>query len=342
MPPRLHFEDFAPGSTRIDGGVTVTKDDIVAFARRFDPQPFHIDEEAAKRAFVGGLIASGWHTCALTMRMIADGFILDTASMGAPGIEELKWLQPVRPGNTLRVRATVLDARPSQSRPDRGLVRFRFEALNQADEIAMVQTNWIMIGRRDASPLPEAEASTRSQSPGQAKAASRSASPLPQAREEDVMISPFDDLVPGATSQLEAHRFTADDIIDFAQRFDPQPFHVDPEAARRSSFGGLAASGWHTAAVWMRLMITHREHAAQARKPTIELGPSPGFTDLRWLKPVYADDTIAYSSTLTDKRPSASRPGWNLAHHRNIGVNQTGDEVFRFQSCVFWRERVGS
>ena len=156
------------------------------------------------------------------------------------------------------------------------------------------------------------------------------------------MSSPFDDLVPGATSELGAHRFTASDIIDFARRFDPQPFHVDPEAARRSSFGGLAASGWHTAAIWMRLMITHREHAAQARKPTIELGPSLGFTDLRCLKPVYADDTIVYSSTLTDKRPSASRPGWNLAYHYNLGVNQIGDEVFRFQSCVFWRERVGS
>src|SRR3954454_24973162 len=88
MPPRLHFEDFAPGSSRIDGGITVSRDDIVAFARRFDPQPFHMDEAAAKQTFVGRLIASGWHTCALAMRIIADGFILDTASMGSPGIEE--------------------------------------------------------------------------------------------------------------------------------------------------------------------------------------------------------------------------------------------------------------
>src|SRR3954467_7670930 len=148
MPPRLHFEDFAPGSSRIDGGITVSRDDIVAFARRFDPQPFHMDEAAAKQTFVGRLIASGWHTCALTMRIIADGFILDTASMGSPGIEEVRWLRPVGPGGALRVRATVLDARPSQSRPDRGLVRFRFDMLNQTDETAMVQTNWIMVARR--------------------------------------------------------------------------------------------------------------------------------------------------------------------------------------------------
>ena len=152
MPPRLHFEDFAPGSSRIDGGITVSRDDIVAFARRFDPQPFHMDEAAAKQTFVGRLIASGWHTCALTMRIIADGFILDTASMGSPGIEEVRWLRPVRPGDALRVRATVLDARPSQSRPDRGLVRFRFDMLNQTDETAMVQTNWIMVARRGDSP----------------------------------------------------------------------------------------------------------------------------------------------------------------------------------------------
>src|SRR3954468_8233382 len=351
MPPRLHFEDFAPGSSRIDGGITVSRDDIVAFARRFDPQPFHMDEAAAKQTFVGRLIASGWHTCALTMRIIADGFILDTALMGSLGIEEVRWLRPVRPGDALRVRATVLDARPSQSRPDRGLVRFRFDVLNQTDETAMVQTNWIMVARRGARRPFNGASRGAETAPGggSPSRASRLASTLepasgaspgqapPDQETRDAATPAFDDLVPGAPCALGAHRFTADEIIEFSRRFDPQPFHVDPEAARRSHFGGLVASGWHTAAVWMRLMIAHRRRVQEARGPTLALGPPPGFTDLKWLKPVYAGDAVAYSATLEDTRPSGSRPGWNLACHRNAGVNQTGEEVFCFRSCVFWR-----
>src|SRR5215213_1257278 len=121
--PRLHFEDFAPGAVAAYEGIVIDERSILRFARGFDPQPFHLDAEAAKRTFVGGLIASGWHNCALTMRMIADGFILD-AAMGAPSIEEVRWMRPVRPCDVLRVRSTVLEARPSRSRPDRGLVRF--------------------------------------------------------------------------------------------------------------------------------------------------------------------------------------------------------------------------
>jgi acyl dehydratase len=282
MPPRLHFEDFAPGSSRIDGGITVSRDDIVAFARRFDPQPFHMDEAAAKQTFVGRLIASGWHTCALTMRIIADGFILDTASMGSPGIEEVRWLRPVRPGDALRVRATVLDARPSQSRPDRGLVRFRFDVLNQTDETAMVQTNWIMVARRGARRPFNGASRGAETAPGggSPSRASRLASTLepasgaspgqapPDQETGDAATPAFDDLVPGAPCALGAHRFMADDIIEFARRFDPQPFHVDPEAARRSHFGGLVASGWHTAAVWMQCAVRVPERTSKIPLPS--------------------------------------------------------------------------
>ena len=136
--PRLFFEDFVPGSVATFPGPTVTKDDIVAFAREFDPQPSHLDEEAAKKTFAGGLIASGWHTCAMTMRMNAHGFLLDAAGMGAPGIEEVKWLRPVRPGDTLSVRRTVLDRRESRSRPEIGLVRLLTEVLNQTGSKALI------------------------------------------------------------------------------------------------------------------------------------------------------------------------------------------------------------
>jgi acyl dehydratase len=160
--PRLFFEDFTPGSVATVSGPTVTKDDILAFAREFDPQPFHIDEEAAKASFVGGLIASGWHTCALTMRMVADGFLQNTSGMGAPGIEEVKWQTSVRPGDTLSLRRTVLETRESRSRPEMGLVRILSEVLNQAGEIVMTQVNWTMFGRRHAGPASAPEIGERS------------------------------------------------------------------------------------------------------------------------------------------------------------------------------------
>ena len=105
--PRYCFEDLTPGLRLDFGPLDVSRDDIVGFAREFDPQGFHVDEAAAKDSFVGGLIASGWHTCALGMRLVADGFILQSSSMGSPGIEEVRWLRPVRPGDALSMRMSV-------------------------------------------------------------------------------------------------------------------------------------------------------------------------------------------------------------------------------------------
>jgi acyl dehydratase len=144
----------------------------------------------------------------------------------------------------------------------------------------------------------------------------------------------------GDVSELGSFHFGAEEIVRFAREYDPQPFHVDPEAARRSLFGGLCASGWHTAAVWMKQMIAHRNameaEAARLGRPAARLGSSPGFKNLRWSKPVYAGDTIAYRAEITGLRPSASRPGWGLAFHRNSGTNQHGEEVFSFDGAVFW------
>jgi acyl dehydratase len=337
------FEDFIPGSSETYGPLPVTKEDILAFAREFDPQPFHTDEEAAKDSFLGRLVASGWHTCSLNMRLIAEGFLLDTLAMGAPGIEEVKWLKPVLPGDVLRTKATVVEGRVSRSRPDLGLVRFRFDVLNQDDEAVMSQANWIMIATRDARLPSEGKDRPSGRRGGDAsKAASPAADPARPAK--NAPPAPYlDDLVIGETTDLGSHTFMAEDIIRFAKAYDPQRFHVDPEAARRSLFGGLCASGWHTGSVWMKLMVAHRDAmAAEARRrglPTAGFGPSPGFRDLKWGKPVYAGDTVAYSTTLVDKRFSASRPDWGLAFHRNRGVNQHGEEVLSFEGAVFWQRR---
>jgi acyl dehydratase len=137
-----YFEDFVVGEQVELGSVAVTESAIIDFATQFDPQPFHVDPEAARASPFGGLIASGWHTCSLYMRLLADGLLADSSSQGSSGMEELRWLAPVRPGDELTARYTVLDVQPSAKKPERGTVTFRSEMLNQ-DGIVVLR----MVGR---------------------------------------------------------------------------------------------------------------------------------------------------------------------------------------------------
>jgi acyl dehydratase len=152
--PKLHWEDFQPGAVAIYGPRLVTREEIVAFAAEFDPQPMHLDEAAASATLLGGLGASGWHGCCLLMRMIADGFLLDSSSMGGPGVDEVRWLKPLRPGTRIRIRSTVLDARASNSRPELGLVKFMFEMLDDADATLTTLSTTLMFGRRQPGARP--------------------------------------------------------------------------------------------------------------------------------------------------------------------------------------------
>jgi acyl dehydratase len=147
--PDLYFEDIEPGHVYELGTRTVTESEIVAFAREWDPQPFHTDAEAAKESVFGGLIASGWQTGAMWMRMYVDT-MLGSAARGSPGIEELRWLAPVRPGDTLSGRLTVLEATPSATKPDRGTIRIRGEMVNQDGVTVMSMTSRGHFGRRSA------------------------------------------------------------------------------------------------------------------------------------------------------------------------------------------------
>ena len=142
------FEDFIVGETIEHGTRTVSAEDIVAFARLYDPQPFHLDLAAPEAKETGGPIASGWHVAAIFMRLMTDSMLLDSTSMGSPGIETLKWVKPVRPGDKLSARSTVIGTRASQSRPAIGLVRFRHEAFRADGETVMTMDNTIMFGRR--------------------------------------------------------------------------------------------------------------------------------------------------------------------------------------------------
>jgi len=145
-----YFEDFKPGEVIELGSRTISKERILAFAREFDPQPFHTDEEAATRSIYGGLLASGWHTGSLLMRILYDGLLKDTASLGSPGIDELRWLEPVRPGDTLTARMTIVEAIPSRSKPDRGLIRSLMEMRNQYGRVVLTIRGLSLLGRRPA------------------------------------------------------------------------------------------------------------------------------------------------------------------------------------------------
>jgi len=129
-----------PGAVAEFGPIEIDEAEVIEFARQFDPQPIHTDPEAARTGPFGGLIASGWHTVSLTMRVLVDNYLARGASLASPGVDELRWLQPVRPGDVLRVRATVVEARRSQSKPDRGLVRTKIEVLNQDERVVMSLT----------------------------------------------------------------------------------------------------------------------------------------------------------------------------------------------------------
>jgi acyl dehydratase len=145
---KWYFEDFEVGKAIEVGSRTVTEEEIIDFATRFDPQPFHVDKAAAAHSIYGGIIASGWHTCAMMMRMMVDGFLHEAASLGSPGVDEVRWLKPVRGGDTLTVTSTALEVRPSASKADRGVVANLWQARNQHGELVATVKGMGMFLRR--------------------------------------------------------------------------------------------------------------------------------------------------------------------------------------------------
>jgi acyl dehydratase len=148
MSKHWYFEDFYPGQEIDVGTRTVSEEEIVAFARMFDPQPFHIDREQAAQSIYGGVIASGWHTCSMMMRMVVDALVSDSSSMGSPGLDRVRWLLPVRPDDTLHVRYLTREVRASNARPDRGIVWSTWIATNQRGEEVCTVEGMGMFGRR--------------------------------------------------------------------------------------------------------------------------------------------------------------------------------------------------
>jgi acyl dehydratase len=157
---KYYWEDLKPGSVRELGSVTLSAPEIKAFAQQFDPQPFHTDEAAARQSIYGSLCASGWHTCALAMRLTVDNFLSESSSMGSPGLENLRWLKPVYPGDTLHLRYTITESRPLSKRHDLGLVRGLWEMFNQSGDKVLQMEGYGMFARRHpATPADSASSS---------------------------------------------------------------------------------------------------------------------------------------------------------------------------------------
>jgi acyl dehydratase len=249
--------------------------------------------------------------------------------MGSPGIEEIKWRKPVQAGDVLHVHAEVREARVSKSRPEMGLVFFEKQVINQDGETAMMQRSVGMFGRREKTPVltvapvrPPASAPPPS-SPPRAEAAAQHSGPFGW----------FESVVLGATLALGQFQFRRDDMLRFAQTFDPQSFHLDDAAAKTGPFGALCASGWYTAAAFMqRLVATRqrlRDEAIACGENPPDYGPSPGVRNLGWLRPVYVGDTLTFTTTPVSKRLT-SRPGWGLVMSRCEGTKQNGVKAFEY------------
>jgi acyl dehydratase len=332
----LHHEDIEVGKPLMLGGKTVTKDEIVAFARAYDPQPIHLDEEAAKQSIVGGLCASGYHTCAIMMRMVVDGFLGHAASLGSPGVDEVRWLKPLRPGAQVRTRFTPLEARVLGSRPDVGISKVLVELIDARDEVlANWLTNQLTRLRAPVSAAVKTSAEKAARNPVVSLWDDTAATAYPDLYFEDRQI--------GQTTDVGRQTFTRNDIIGFASQFDPQPFHLDEEAAKASLFGGLCASGWQTAAFFIRGLITTRQAASEAARasgvPLATYGPSPGFRNLRWFKPVFVGDTIEYRTRVSDKVDLKSRPDRGLLVSDVQGRNQKGEIVFAITTQMLVQRR---
>ena len=324
----LSFEDFAPGSVRRFGSYRVTREEIVSFAREFDPQPFHLDAEAASGSLLGGLAASGWHTFSMMMRLYCDEWANRSMSMGSPGIEEARWLAPVRPGDLLSVRMEIVDARASKSRPEMGLLTIYSEVLDQAGRVVASARHVNMMGRRGS----------RGAVGGRFGAIPAQPTLEPRPSQSDASFGYFEDVVVGETLELGSHLFCKEDMVRFARAYDSQPFHIDEDAAGRSHFGRLVASGWHTAAAFMKCLVEARDRMTQSfvarGAPPPPGGPSPGFRDLRWVKPVSAGDRLTYFSAPVDKRLT-KREGWGLVFSHNVGIDADGAKAFEFTGAAF-------
>jgi acyl dehydratase len=321
----LTFEDFRPGETRIYGDYLIDEAELLAFSAAYDPQPFHLDAEAAKHTILGGLAASGWQVCSALMRMMIDSWLGESSVLAGIGIEDNRWLAPVRAGDRLTAHTTTLEKKDLRSRPGAGIVKVQTSLRNQDGREVMTQIISNLLGRRTPLAEPSAGAPRRPAPKAQDAAPERIDDPL------GAMPDDFARVRVGAFAELGETLFTADSIRDYALKYDPAPFHIDEEAGKSHMLGAMSAAGLHTASCWMSHFIATRRRLAGGE---LAGRASPGFRDMLWRRPVLLGDRIAFSTEVIAKRET-SRSGVGLITSRNRGVNQRGELVIEFVASVF-------
>jgi acyl dehydratase len=336
---KLFHEDIEVGRAYDCGRKIVTKEEIISFARQFDPQPMHLDEEAAKKTLVGGLCASGFHTCAMMMRMVCDGILNRVASLGSPGVDEVRWVRPVRPGDALSARYLAQEKRILSSRPGVGMCKVLVDLVDDKGEVVAFWTTNQLTRVRNPGPPAATPGPRREKQP----IASLWDLPGPPAGPPPPDLY-FEDRQIGEMTELASHTFDKDEIIAFARDYDPQPFHLDEAAGKASLFGGLCASGWHTAAIFIRGVVAARNEANEAARSRGEqvavYGPSPGFRNLFWPKPVFVGDTVSFRARVSEKVDLKSRPDRGLLMSEVQGRNQKGEIVFGITSQLLAERRT--
>ncbi|WP_298425002.1 MaoC/PaaZ C-terminal domain-containing protein [Rhodoblastus sp.] len=316
----VFFEDFEVGETREYGDYLIEEPELVAFAATYDAQPFHLDAEAAQGTILGGLAASGWQVCSALMRMMIDAWVKDSSCLAGTGVEDNRWLAPVRAGDRLAARTTTVEKADLRARPDAGVVKFATSLRNQAGQEVMTQTVSMLFGRRERLSGAPSAGARRPPAPGPVERIDDPAAAMP----EDFARARV-----GAYAELGETLFTADLIRDYALKYDPAPFHVDEAAGRAHMFGGMSAAGLHTACLWMSHFIATRQ-----RLGGVVSRASPGFRDMLWRRPVLVGDRITFSTQVVAKRET-SKPGLGLITSRNQGVNQRGEVALDFFASLF-------
>jgi acyl dehydratase len=262
----------------------------------------------------------------MMMRLVADGLLNRVASLGAPGVDEVRWMLPVRPGDVLGVRYTVQSKRDLASRPEVGVSKVLVEFVNQNGETA---ASWLT---NQLSRRRHPGRGARTETAGKAERRQLADLWNGPATSEPPPDRYFEDRQIGETVDLGSHTFGREEIIAFAREFDPQPFHLDEAAAKASLFGALAASGWHTAAIGIRHISRARHRGNEAARASgVRLpayGPSPGCRDLRWPRPVFVGDTLEYRGRLIEKIDLKSRPTRGILATEVQARNQRGEIAY--------------
>ncbi len=335
---RRAFEDLAVGERFEIRPFEMKEADTIAFARDFDPQPFHLDHEAARHTLPGELSASGWHTAAMLMRHVHDSWLHGIRGEGSPGIDRLDWPAAVFPGDTLHGTGEILGMRQPRSRPHQGLIQISLRLTGRAGAEVLRSIWWVFVGRRErAGPQPES-APPRERDPAETPDRARAGTP-------DAECLWLETLPEGQCFYLGADQISAEEIKEFARRFDPQAFHLDESAAQHGPFGGLAASGWHSCGLWMRTHVRARTDiletltGSERERAMTSAGLGLGMRNLAWTHPVRPDDRVHCFMTAVKKRESRSLPDWGIVRYRAEVTNDRGELVLRFYPSLMVRKK---